>query len=84
MCTHRQRTRLWSTCYINPFRSKKYDAHFVSASSRSTRKSHDTELKGSDFGLDSPSEVAECLDYDKDASAATLFANMTNSGNYNP
>ena len=60
-----------------------YDYQFLSASSRSTRKVHNTELGGIDFEIDSPSEVTEYLDYDLDASATAALANMTNRGNSN-
>ena len=46
----------------------------------STKKVHRTELGGSNFEIDSPSEVTEALDYDVHASATTLLANMTNRG----
>ena len=56
---------------------------FASTSSKSTRKVYNTELESSDFVMDSPSEVTEDTDYDIDASATTLLANMTNRGNAN-
>ena len=61
-----------------------YDSQFVSSSSRSTRKVCNTELENSDFVIDSSSEVTEDADYDIDASATTLLANMTNRGNPKP
>ena len=61
-----------------------YNLQFVSSSSKITRKVHNTELKYSIFAIDSPSEVTEDVDYDIDASATTLLANMTNRGNTNP
>ena len=39
------------------------------------------ELGGSDFELDSPSEVTEDLCYDTDTSVTTLLANVTNRVN---
>jgi hypothetical protein len=60
-----------------------YDMQFASTSSKSTRKVYNTELESSDFAMDSPSEVTEDTDYDIDASATTLLANMTNRGNAN-
>ena len=60
-----------------------YDSQFTSTSTRSTRKVHYTKLGGSDFKQVSTSEVTEDLDYDIDASATTLLANMNNRGNYN-
>lgn len=60
-----------------------YDMQFASTSSKSTRKVYNTELDSSDFAMDSPSEVTEDTDYDIDASATTLLANMTNRGNAN-
>jgi hypothetical protein len=60
-----------------------YDMQFASTSSKSTRKVYNTELESSDFVMDSPSEVTEDTDYDIDASATTLLANMTNRGNAN-
>lgn len=56
---------------------------FASTSSKSTRKVYNTELESSDFAMDSPSEVTEDTDYDIDASAITLLANMTNRVNAN-
>ena len=61
-----------------------YDSQFVSASARSTRKVYNTELGDIYFVIDSPSEVTEDMDYDIDASATTLLANMANLGNSNP
>ena len=60
-----------------------YDDQFASASARSTGNVYNTELGGSYFGLDSPSEVIEDLDYDVNASITTLLENMTNSDNSN-
>ena len=60
-----------------------YDSQFASVSDRNNRKCYNTELGGTDFEIDSPSEVAEDLDYDIDASATTLLANMINSGKHN-
>ena len=60
-----------------------YDAQFNSSSARRSRKVYNTELGGSGFELDSPSEVAKDLDYDIYASATTLLANITNRGNSN-
>ena len=54
----------------------------VSTSSISTRKIYNTELGGSDFEIDSPSKVADDLDYDTDSSATTLLESMTNRGNF--
>ena len=59
------------------------DSQSISASDRSSRKFYHTELGGSDFETDSPSEVTEDLEYDADASSTTLLAIMTNRGNYN-
>ena len=63
--------------------AKNDDTHFVSASSRTTRKLCSIELRGSDFELDSPSEVTEYLDYETNSSTTTLVANMTTRGNPN-
>ena len=60
-----------------------YDLQFVSSSSTSTRKVYNSELECIDFVIDLPSEVTEDEDYDIDASAITLFANMTNRGKPN-
>ena len=61
-----------------------YDTQFNSLFARSPRKVCNTELEGSDFELDSPSEVTEDPDYDIDASETTLLANMNKRGNSNP
>ena len=60
-----------------------YDSQFVSASSRSTRKVHSTELEGSDFAINSPSTVTEDVHYAFDDSVTTLLANVTNRVNSN-
>ena len=70
-------------CCINAFVATDYDSQFVSASYRSTKNVHKTELGGSVFSIDSLSEVTEDFDYDVDASATTLLANMTNHDNFN-
>ena len=61
-----------------------YVLQFVSSSSRITKKVYNIELRDSDFAIDSPLEVTEDADYDIDAHATTLLANMTNCGNVNP
>ena len=48
-----------------------YDSQFVSLSTRITRKVHNTELGGSDFVIDSLSEVTKYVGYEMDASATT-------------
>ena len=56
----------------------------MSSSSSNTIKVCNTELGDSDFVIDSPSAFTEDADYEIDASATTLLANMTNHGNPNP
>ena len=59
-----------------------YDSQFASTSSKSSRKVYHAELGGSDFEIDSPSEVKQDLDCDVGASTTILLVNMTNRGNY--
>ena len=58
-----------------------YDSQFASTSAKSARNVCRVKLGGSDFEIDSPSAVAEDLDYDIAPSAITLLANMTNRVN---
>ena len=61
-----------------------YHLQFLSVSTRRTRKSHNTELGGSNFAIYSPSDVTEDVDYDIDASASTFFfRKMTTRSNSN-
>ena len=59
-----------------------YDSQFASASSKSDRKVYHTELGGSDFEIDLPSEVKQDLDCDVGTSCTILLVNMTNRGHY--
>ena len=58
-----------------------YDSQLVSTSSRRTGKVCDTELGGSDFESDSPTEVTEYAYYDVDTSMTTLLVHAINRGN---
>ena len=60
-----------------------YDSQLTSASARITRKVYHKELGDSGFEIDSLSEVAKDLDYDRDASSTTLLVNMTSNSNSN-
>ena len=55
-----------------------YDSQFVSTQTKNPRRVYASNMSDYDFHRDSPSEITKDLEYDADASASTLLANLTN------
>ena len=55
-----------------------YDSQFVSTQTKNPRRVYSTNIGDYGFHQDLPAEVAEDFEYDIDATASALLANITN------